>query len=513
MKVARLLIRTLVSFGPLFCLASCGGDSRPSLSSVSISVGPVVSDPQAEEAKFEDFSLFYVPEVEGYLIGDYKGNLTSITIPYNATGEDGVTAPIRGLADNAFYGRKDLTTVILRSNITYIGDNAFANTDITDLRLDGCKLSHVGAHAFDSSKVTFYEKDGISYLPSINNPYDTAFGIEKGDKLDSACRQVIIKSGITAIEDNAFANCNKIVSVVIPSGVTSIGKAAFYGCDSLTTIRLPSSVKTIGYNAFDDSLTTTYISLSSIEDFLSIEGRDNISGGVHLIDKDGSEIKNLEIPDSVTSLKENAFFQCASLTSIRIPASVTFIDYLAFKGCWNIESIIVDENNENYDSRDNCNAIIKKENNALILGCVNTVIPSTVNSIGPKAFAGSHLEEIIIPSGVTSIGYSAFDDCWKLVKITLPDTLTEIGSEAFHKCEALKEINAPSNLATIGFHAFYECKKLESIIIPESVTFIDNGAFYGCSSLTIYCRAKRTPSGWESGWNTSRCPVVWGYQG
>ena len=511
MRKRHLLITALALGGPLFCLAACGGDSRPSLTSVSISVGPVVSDPQAEEAKFEDFSLFYVPEAGGYLVGDYKGNLTSITIPYNATGEDGVTAPIRGLADNAFYGRKDLTTVILRSNITYIGDNAFANTDITDLRLDGCKLSHVGAHAFDSSKVTFYEKDGISYLPSISNPYDTAFGIDKGDKLDSACRQVIIKFGITAIEDNAFANCNKIVSVVIPSGVASIGKAAFYGCDLLETIRLPSSVKTIGYNAFDDSLTTTYISLSSIEDFLSIEGKDNISGGVHLIDRDGSEIKNLEIPDSVTSLKENAFFQCTSLTSIRIPASVTFIDYRAFKGCWNIESIIVDENNENYDSRDNCNAIIKKENNALILGCVNTVIPSSVNSIGPKAFAGSQLKEIEIPSGVISIG-SAFDGCWKLEKITLPDTITEIGAEAFSECEALKEINLPSNLASIYYHAFYECKKLESIIIPESVTFIDNGAFYGCKSLTIYCKAKRQPVGWESGWNISNIPVVWGYK-
>ena len=90
MRKRHLLITALALGGPLFCLAACGGGSQPSLSSVSISVGPVVSDPQAEEAKFEDFSLFYVPEVGGYLIGDYKGSLTSITIPYNATGDDGI---------------------------------------------------------------------------------------------------------------------------------------------------------------------------------------------------------------------------------------------------------------------------------------------------------------------------------------------------------------------------------------------------------------------------------------
>ena len=68
-------------------------------------------------------------------------------------------------------------------------------------------------------------------------------------------------------------------------------------------------------------------------------------------------------------------------------------------------------------------------------------------------------------------------------------------------------------VSAIVEYAFSGCSALTSIEIPNSVTSIGYNAFYGCSNLTIYCEAESEPSGWGSWWNSSNCPVVWGYKG
>ena len=125
-----------------------------------------------------------------------------------------------------------------------------------------------------------------------------------------------------------------------------------------------------------------------------------------------SELTSIEIPSSVTSIGNFAFSGCSGLTGIEIPSSVTKIGEAAFSGCSRLTSINVEAGNEVYDSRDNCNAIIKKATNTLIQGCKNTKIPSSVTSIGNYAFYDcSGLTGIEIPSSVTSIGDLAFWFC------------------------------------------------------------------------------------------------------
>ena len=98
---------------------------------------------------------------------------------------------------------------------------------------------------------------------------------------------------------------------------------------------------------------------------------------------------------------------------------------------------------------------------------------------------------------------------FKKVKITGG---TSIGVSAFYGCSSLTSIEIPNSVTSIGVLAFDDCSSLTSIEIPNSVTSIGVSAFYGCSNLTIYCEAVSQPSGWDSNWNSSDCPVVWGYK-
>ena len=122
---------------------------------------------------------------------------------------------------------------------------------------------------------------------------------------------------------------------------------------------------------------------------------------------------------------------------------------------------------------------------------------------------------IIVPKGhqglpVTNIYSYVFRDS-SLTSIVIPNSVTSIGNGAFYGCDSLTSVTIPDSVTSIGKEAFANCKSLKSITIPNSVTSIGVDAFVACSSLTIYCKADSKPSGWHEGWNSTNCPVVWGF--
>ncbi len=256
------------------------------------------------------------------------------------------------------------------------------------------------------------------------------------------------------------------VSITIPStveigeveySVTSIGYSAFYDCSSLTSIEIPAGVTQIGSEAFVGCSRMT-----------------NVAFGEN---------------SQLTSIGERAFSDCSTLLGINIPKDVTSIGEDAFDGCTALKAIAVDAENTVYDSRDNCNALIKTSENKLIKGCYNTVIPATVTSIANKAFINcQRLKSIEIPAGVTQIGESAFHNCSGLTSVTFGENsqLTLIDNNTFNNCSSLTSIEIPAGVTQIGGGAFYFCKNLTSITFGENsqLTSISHKTFYFCSNLT-----------------------------
>ena len=273
--------------------------------------------------------------------------------------------------------------------------------------------------------------------------------------------ELVFFTGINEIPEHAFFGCEKLQSVSIPNQVTKIGHNSFWS-SGLKSIYIPASVTEPMSQEFYDC--TQLESIVVDPNNPKYDSRQNCNAIIETAtNKLISGCMNTTIPNGVTTIGQSAFGVATELTQIKIPHSVTTIEYEAFtaagltslvlpssvqylsgtndfRGCAYLESIIVEEGNPKYDSRDNCNAIIETSTNKLVAGCKNTIIPESVTTIGQGAFdyiVG--LESINLPSKLETIERRAFCNTG-ITTIDIPKSVSSIGNDAFLWCYDLNKV-------------------------------------------------------------------------
>ncbi|MBP5561548.1 MAG: leucine-rich repeat domain-containing protein [Muribaculaceae bacterium] len=357
-----------------------------------------------------------------------------------------------------------------------------------DFEVDGvCYDINQGNESVIVSQISSLNGDVI--IPkTVINKGKTYLVTSIGDLAFFGCiglMDVTIPNSVTSIGDHAFSGCSGLTDVTIPNSVTSIGECAFYGCSGLTDVTIPNSTISIGNNAFEGCSGLTDLIIPNSITSIGLGAFDGCSGLTSIVVEKGNSnydsrddcnaiietssntlvvgCKNTIFPNSVTSIDDYAFKGCSGLTDLTIPNSITSIGLGAFDGCSGLTSIVVIKGNSNYDSRDDCNAIIETKIDRLSFGCKNTIIPNSVTSIDERAFFGcSDLGCVAIPNSITAIYDNAYACCTGLTSVAIPNSVMNIYENAFNDCDDLTSVTIGNSVTYIGNYSF-SCKNLEKI--------------------------------------------------
>ncbi len=316
-------------------------------------------------------------------------SLTSITIPNSVTSiGDGafsgcsslssITIPdsITSIGEDAFYGCSSLTDITIPNSVTSIGDNAFSYcSSLTSVTIPN-SVTSIGDHAFyDCTSLvsvvwnaTNYTSDAY-YVFDSDTPYQiTSFVF--GDSVKyipsflcggmSSLTSITIPNSVTSIGDKAFSGCSSLSSITIPNSVTSIGEYAFRGCESLSSVVIGNSVTKIRTETFKDCSSLTSVTIGKKVKEIGTDAfygcsalaQTNYTGDIagwcqmalgsfssnptyysKNLFINGEEVKDVVIPNTVTSISNCAFYNCVGISSLTIPESVKSIGYNAFGGC------------------------------------------------------------------------------------------------------------------------------------------------------------------------------------
>ena len=309
---------------------------------------------------------------------------------------------------------------------------------------------------------------------------------------------------VTGVNNRQYSGEDDIYKVIVPNNIVRLGEEVFRNCSNLSEIQLNPYIQMIGEDAFAG--TAYYEDLNKWESGVLYIGDCLIKADPEVIGE------KYEIRNGTRLIADGAFKDCGNLSTIIIPETIEYVGTNAFVGTAFFN-----------------NSLINWSNNSLILDyllisvddkCTGTfVIPYGIKTIADGAFSHSNVTEVTISNSVKHVGYNAFGDCQKLVKVSLGAKVETLGRRPFKSCTELSLIEVdtqnehftvvdgvlynkelshvvrcpqkttgkvilPKSIKNINAYAFEDCAKLQNVEIPKGCVFIGNSAFSVCENLS-----------------------------
>jgi len=420
----------------------------------------------------------YCSDTSGVLFN--KANSILLLCPEGFTGAYMIPDSVESISAYAFRDCTALTSIVIPNSVTSIGYSAFAGCDgLTSMTIPGSGTS-IDDYAFRgcSNLESVIIGNGVITIGEFAFYYcDKLTSVTIGNSVtnigrDAFCHcasltAVVIPDSVTSIGAGSFSACKSLTSVTIGDNVTSIGDCAFEGCTSLSSVTIPNSVASMGVEVFSccTSLSGIWVDEENPSYSSDVCGVLFNKDKTELIQCPGGYSGKYTIPAGVTSIRDNAFYNCDNLRYVTIGDSVVGMGEYAFASCDNLESVTIGDN----------------------VICISFHAFSYCDSLASVTFGDS----------VMSIDESAFYYCVSLTSMTIPDTVTSINRGAFRLCTGLTNVIIGDGVTSIGQYAFSDCYSLKSVTIGASVTQIRGYAFFNCRSLSdVYY--SETKEAWDA---------------
>ena len=353
------------------------------------------------------------------------------------------------IGQHAFDGCTGLTSIQLPETVTTLGSHSFKNcTGLTKVTVPK-SVTTIDTDVYDQSPFTecanlteVVFQDGMVNIPDfILNGASSVKEITIPDSVTSIgnsafkklgqLKNITLPKNLTTIGQNVFYDCSSLSSITFPETLTTLGSNSFHTCNRLTEVTVPKSVTTIDTDVYDQSPFT------ACENLTKVVFEDGIVEIPEFMLNGASSVKEITIPDSVTTIGNSAFKKLDKLENITLPKNLTTIKKNAFYECSSISSIT-------------------------------------------------------FPETLTTLGSNSFHACKYLTEVTLPKSLTTIDTDVYDQspfvaCEKLEKVTFQEGAVKVPNYILKEVTSVKQVVIPSSVTSIEDVAFKNITkNITIY---------------------------